>query len=753
MEAYQAVAFVTAGVAPSAASPPVQLGRHQSSPTQPLQLHATSAPGGQTSSQAAGGGFVLGAAGVACFRAAGRRKKRTARKVKVQRAAAVGNAWPLSPEDKKTLRQVLIVHRHGTRFPTKPSGAGNLSWPQRAHFWDKYKGHLTPVGGKQLEQSGAVLRERYIGEDGGLFKGVKQIDGRSLAVYTSNIQRTLQSAWSFLLGLVPDASIFFAFRSERVFSDGLRQSVGVPIYVEDATEGDDKLFHEWTIEPGYKKWVKENQGRSEFLAWASKDPDYIALLDKLYETTGERKLSPDKDPLKRLVGAKDVDTLVTIDESHKRPILPNEAGEPLLEREVHMLRKIGNEVKRCWFGDAQGDISRSYGMKGAGYLGHKIWRHMQERASEECHLRFIEFSCHDTTMSALATHLGIQINEIGFGAFFCFELHENEKGEHFVKFFYNKFPAKGASSYENLKCLELPLGRAERLLADEDCPEGAVTLEQFAHHCKIPDLEENFEKFMRLLGRADLGPTRSDLEALLEKGSRWLSFDEWKVMYDASFISHDQNGDGCLCKEEMMGAVKEWYGITGKTVDLVFHLVDREPETDALTEQDVYLAMCALVGMRGSISSKTLAGSVPAAEQFEPSLDGDIDARSAGGTTKLMAAANVSDLFRINELVKRGADVNAIDDYGWTALRYAARRKDFATATLLVELRADVNLASKSGRTPLMSAVANNAPDIVQLLIDHGADLSAKNRDGMTAKEIASRGGGMGSSVTRLLVN
>ena len=97
-----------------------------------------------------------------------------------------------------------------------------------------------------------------------------------MAVYTSNVQRTLQSAWSLLLGhlafpmkrvlrshvfaggLVPGASIFFAFRSERVFAQALKQAVGVPIYVEDASSGDDRLFHEWKLnKEAYKGWKKD----------------------------------------------------------------------------------------------------------------------------------------------------------------------------------------------------------------------------------------------------------------------------------------------------------------------------------------------------------------------------------------------------------------------------------------------------------------------------------------------------------------
>ena len=84
----------------------------------------------------------------------------------------------------------------------------------------------------------------------------------------------------------------------------------MPIYVEDASEGDDRLFHEWKLDKkAYKKWSKENLTRSEFLMSAKDDPEYIALLDKLQERLQEPKLARG-DGLERLVAAKDIDTQV-----------------------------------------------------------------------------------------------------------------------------------------------------------------------------------------------------------------------------------------------------------------------------------------------------------------------------------------------------------------------------------------------------------------------------------------------------------
>ena len=80
----------------------------------------------------------------------------------------------------------------------------------------------------------------------------------------------------------------------------------------------------------------------------------------------------------------------------------------------------------------------------------------------------------DTTLAALATHLGLELPTIGFGAFLAFELHQvpdanatnhaesgqshssDESSQFVVKTYYNSNPTEGASSYA-LKCLALPL--------------------------------------------------------------------------------------------------------------------------------------------------------------------------------------------------------------------------------------------------------------------------------------------------------
>ena len=98
---------------------------------------------------------------------------------------------------------------------------------------------------------------------------------------------------------------------------------------------------------------------------------YLELLSKLYLCSGEPLLDPELPSLERLIKAKDLDTQVSIEEAHHRPPLVNEQGVALTPEERRLLRHVGDEVKRRWFGAASGRTSESYGRKGAGYLAHK----------------------------------------------------------------------------------------------------------------------------------------------------------------------------------------------------------------------------------------------------------------------------------------------------------------------------------------------------------------------------------------------
>jgi len=93
---------------------------------------------------------------------------------------------------------------------------------------------------------------------------------------------------------------------------------------------------------------------------------------------------------------------------------------------------------------------------------------------------------------------------------------------------------------------------------------------------------------------------------------------------------------------------------------------------------------------------------------------------------------DVVDMSKVQDLIKRGADVDAKDNDGDTPLHLATERNFIEIAKLLIERGADVNAKNSWGETPLHMASYHNRIEIAKLLLDAGADVEAKNMFGMT---------------------
>lgn len=234
----------------------------------------------------------------------------------------------------------------------------------------------------------------------------------------------------------------------------------------------------------------------------------------------------------------------------------------------------------------------------------------------------------DTTLAALATHLGLELPTIGFGAFLAFELHQvpdanatnhaesgqshssDESSQFVVKTYYNSNPTEGASSYA-LKCLALPL-HEERLVKVEDCALGAIPLQEFSAHCEIPGVEETFQSFLSLCNASRTKPTRDALQDLFErssgqKGLKWMSLKKWQERYSSAFRCFDSDNDGKLSCNEVQSALAEWgYSVSRETLETLFRLVDSDPESGEFDEEDLHLTMSALVGIRGGLHGQNV---------------------------------------------------------------------------------------------------------------------------------------------------
>ncbi len=121
----------------------------------------------------------------------------------------------------------------------------------------------------------------------------------------------------------------------------------------------------------------------------------------------------------------------------------------------------------------------------------------------------------------------------------------------------------------------------------------------------------------------------------------------------------------------------------------------------------------------------------------------DVNSTNDNGYTVLHTACMLNvDLQIVEELVKRGADVNARTGNNLTPLFYCIHSYNFDAIRFLVENGADVNSTNNYGNTILISAVS--APyihDIISYLLNKGAAINARNKDGNTALMFAAANG------------
>ncbi|KAG7224213.1 hypothetical protein INR49_019948, partial [Caranx melampygus] len=100
----------------------------------------------------------------------------------------------------------------------------------------------------------------------------------------------------------------------------------------------------------------------------------------------------------------------------------------------------------------------------------------------------------------------------------------------------------------------------------------------------------------------------------------------------------------------------------------------------------------------------------------------DVDSRSDNGQTPLMVAAEQGNLEIVQELIRRGANVNLDDVDCWTALISAAKEGHIEVVRELLENNANLEHRDMGGWTALMWAAYKGCTDVAQLLLEKGAN-------------------------------
>ena len=119
----------------------------------------------------------------------------------------------------------------------------------------------------------------------------------------------------------------------------------------------------------------------------------------------------------------------------------------------------------------------------------------------------------------------------------------------------------------------------------------------------------------------------------------------------------------------------------------------------------------------------------------------DVNVRTTDGATALMGAIYYRFPRTAELLIARGADVNARSNRGVTALHQAAWEGYDKVVVMLLRKGADPNAKNNEGETPLMWAAMKGHDEVARLLIANGADVNAMTSNGATAASLARNAG------------
>ena len=287
---------------------------------------------------------------------------------------------------------VVDVIRHGDRTPL-------IDLPAVHHVWPQGLGQLTPAGMRQEAELGARLRSVYVDQQGLL---PPSYTPGTMSVRSTDMDRTLMSAESFLMGLYPAQPV--PIHTLPISGDTLL----------NPEAAGNKLDEALAREQSWKDLSSRLQPR--FASWSRATGMAITTVDQLIFLR---------------------DTLM-IDQRYHVPL-----PQALSEEDIQMILDEGSRIFLEKFSLTAPSTGRE--------LLQTIAKDMQQAGQEKSPLRYVLFFAHDTTLISQMSVLQAPLSSTPpYASRLNFALLDTGRKGFAIKVFYNdqpvKIPACGGTS-------------------------------------------------------------------------------------------------------------------------------------------------------------------------------------------------------------------------------------------------------------------------------------------------------------------
>jgi len=302
----------------------------------------------------------------------------------------------------KTLRMVNLVYRHGARSPLTfyPND------PYQEKFWPDGAGRLTQYGMRLEYELGEFFRNRYVTKASLINK---QYLHKEVSVYSSDVDRCIQSAQAQLAGLYPPTGY-------QVWNADIPWQ---PVPIHSIPRDEDVLLHANTVScPRLLQIWKQKEESSEYNEMKLKHKKLLKTISRY---------SGMKVTLKNLNYV--IDPIVCeIAEKLKLPTwiheLWNEAST--LDNRLHIFKYSGDD-----------ETGRLLGGSLLGKINENMMKLSQNKDVENMHKLNI-WSGHDLSLLALCAALDVKIDFPVYATSIMIELYQSSEKEYFVEIAYRK---------------------------------------------------------------------------------------------------------------------------------------------------------------------------------------------------------------------------------------------------------------------------------------------------------------------------